>query len=114
MRLSFNRSEPTKKFEEPMVLRLSAGGNRIRTIGPAEKEAAVERDPAADHRRLARPPVLNDPIQRIGPASLVGNCRETFTRAGPCAGGLFLTAARMLFVDTAAFLPRLVAHPTVE
>src|SRR6516162_6821449 len=34
-RLSFNRPEPTKKFEEPMVRRRSAGGNRIRTIGPA-------------------------------------------------------------------------------
>jgi len=33
-RLSFNRSEPTKKFEEPMVRRLSAGGRWIRTIGP--------------------------------------------------------------------------------
>jgi hypothetical protein len=28
-----------------MVRRLSAGGNRIRTIGPAEKETAVERGP---------------------------------------------------------------------
>jgi hypothetical protein len=35
--------------------RLSAGGNRIRTISPAEKETAVERGPAADHRRLATP-----------------------------------------------------------
>src|SRR6516225_935260 len=42
-------------------VRLAAGGNRIRTIGPAEKETAVERGPAADHRRLARRPVLNDP-----------------------------------------------------
>ena len=55
--------------EEPMVCRLSAGGNRIRTIGPAEKETAVERGPAADHRRLVRRPVLNDPVQLIGPAS---------------------------------------------
>src|SRR6516225_2682736 len=42
-------------------VRLAAGGNRIRTIGPAEKETAVERGPAADHRSLARRPVLNDP-----------------------------------------------------
>ena len=65
-----------------MVRRLSGGGNRIRTIGPAEKETAVERGPAADHRRLARRPVLNDPIQLIGPASLVGNSRETFRKSG--------------------------------
>src|SRR6516164_65407 len=38
---------------------LTAGGNRIRTIGPAEKETAVERDPAADHHRLARRPALS-------------------------------------------------------
>jgi hypothetical protein len=49
--------------EEPKVCQLTAGGNRIRTISPAEKETAVERGPAADHRRLARRPVLNDPIQ---------------------------------------------------
>ena len=43
-----------------------------------------ERDgPAADHRRLARRPVLNDPIQLIDPASLVGNSERLFTRAGP-------------------------------
>ena len=61
-----------------MVCRLTAGGNWIRTIGPAENETAVERGPAADHRRLAKRPVLNDPVQLIGPASLVGNSRETF------------------------------------
>ena len=55
---------------------------RIRTIGPAEKETAVESGPAADHRRLARRPVLNDPVQLIGPASLVGNSRETFHKCG--------------------------------
>jgi len=62
--------------------RLPAGGNRIRTIGTAEKETAVESGPAADHRRLARRPVLNDPIQLIGSASLVGNSRETFHKSG--------------------------------
>ena len=62
--------------------RLAAGGNRIRTIGPTEKETAVERGPAADHRRLASRPVLNNPIQLIGPASLVGNSRETFHQSG--------------------------------
>ena len=46
------------------------------------RERAVERGPAADHRRLARRPVLNDPIQLIGPASLVGNSRETFHQSG--------------------------------
>ena len=61
---------------------LTGGGNRIRTVSPAEKETAVERGPAADHRRLARRPVLNDPIQLIGPASLVGNSRETLHTSG--------------------------------
>jgi hypothetical protein len=61
---------------------LFAGGNRIRTIGPAEKETAVGRGPAADHRRLARRPVLNDPIQLIGPASPFGNSRETLRKSG--------------------------------
>jgi hypothetical protein len=54
---------------EPMVRRLTAGGRWIRTIGPAEKEMAVERRSVADHRRLARRPVFNDPIQLIGPGS---------------------------------------------
>src|SRR6516162_513295 len=54
----------------------------IRTVGPAEKETAVERGPAADHRCLARRPVFNDPIQLIGPASLVVNSRETFHKSG--------------------------------
>ena len=54
----------------------------IASIGPAEKETAVERGPAADHRRLARRPVLNNPIQLIGPASLVGNSREIFHKSG--------------------------------
>ena len=55
------RSEGPKK-----VCRFVAGG-RIRTIGPAKKETAVERGPAADHRRLARRLVLNDP--RISPTT---------------------------------------------
>ena len=38
------------------IARLSAGGTRIRTIGPAEKETAVKSGPAADHRRLGRRP----------------------------------------------------------
>ena len=83
---------PTTWDERPKSVRVSdagrvcnglpAGGNRIRTIGPAEKETAVERGPAADHRSLARRPVLNDPIQLIGPASLVGNSREPFHTSG--------------------------------
>src|SRR6516162_16623 len=68
---------------------LTLGGNRIRTIGPAEKETAVERGPAADHRPLARRPVL-DPIQLIGPASLVGNSRETFDKSGTGTLDVFL------------------------
>jgi len=68
--------------QNPARRGLSAGGNRIRTIGTAEKETAVESGPAADHRRLARRPVLNDPIQLIGSASLVGNSRETFHKSG--------------------------------
>src|SRR5580692_12507224 len=61
---------------------LAAGGNRIRTIGPAEKETAVERGHAADHRRLARRPVLNHPVQLIDPAPPFGNSRETFRKSG--------------------------------
>ena len=64
-----------------MVCGLSPGGNWIRTIGPAEKDGRRER-PAADHGRLARRPVLNDANQLIGPASLVGNGRETFHKSG--------------------------------
>ena len=48
--------------------RTPAGENRIRTVGPAEKETAVERGPAADHRRLARRPVLNDLCLPIMPS----------------------------------------------
>ena len=51
-------------------------------MGPAEKDTAVRSGPAADHRRLARRPVLNDLIQLIGPASLVGNSRQTFHKSG--------------------------------
>ena len=43
---------------------------------------ALEKRPAANHRRLARRPVLNDPIQLIGPASPFGNSRETFLKSG--------------------------------
>src|ERR1700747_1992734 len=45
----------------PAPYHLSAGGDRIRTIGPAERDGRRER-PAADHRSLARRPVLNDLI----------------------------------------------------
>src|SRR6516162_6039856 len=55
-----------------------------------------ERDgPAADHRRLARRPVLNDPIQVIGPASLVGDSERPFTRAGPMVRIRFPPAASL-------------------
>src|SRR6516225_388513 len=59
--------------------RLAAGGNRIRTIGPAEKKRRPSRE-------APRPTIgvscFNDPIQLIGPASLVGNSRETFRKSG--------------------------------
>src|SRR6516162_4874188 len=58
--------------------RLSAGGNGIRTIGPAEKETAVERGPAADHRRLG------DDLCLMTPSSFSSATAERpFTRAGP-------------------------------
>src|SRR6516164_6170303 len=50
---------------------------------PPRKRHPSKEASAADHGRLARRPVLNDANQLIGPASLVGNSRETFTRAGP-------------------------------
>jgi hypothetical protein len=43
----------------------------------------VERRSVADHRCLARRPVLNDPIQLIGPGSPFGNNERPFPRAGP-------------------------------
>jgi hypothetical protein len=55
--------------QNPVRRGLFAGGNRIRTIGPAEKETAVRR-------------LVLDPIQLIGPASPFGDCRETFRNSG--------------------------------
>ena len=63
--------------------RLAGGGNRIRTIGPAEKETAVESGPAADHR-LSR-----DDLCLMTPSSLwvrhlsSATAERPFTRAGP-------------------------------
>jgi hypothetical protein len=54
-------------------------GRPIRTIGLAVKETAVEKEPAPNHHRLARRPVLNDRIQLIGPASPFRNSRETLS-----------------------------------
>ena len=58
-----------------------------------ERDGRGER-PAANHCRLERRPVLNDPIQLIGPASPFGNSRETFRKSGtdgsnpvPSSGG---------------------------
>src|SRR6516162_823596 len=82
LRLARSRSSGAAALGGEVRTGLTGGGNRIRTISPAEKETAVERGPAADHRRLARRSVLNDPIQLIGPASLVGNSRETFHKSG--------------------------------
>src|SRR6516225_4762332 len=63
--------------------RLCAGGNRIRTIGPAEKEMAVERGPAADivvsrdHLCLMTPSSLS--VRHLSSAT----AERPFTRAGP-------------------------------
>src|SRR6516164_5973418 len=56
-----SRSVPPPRIESQVRTGLAAGGNRIRTIGPAVKETAVERGPAPNHRRCGRCPVLNDP-----------------------------------------------------
>ena len=62
--------------------RTPAGENRIRTVGPAEKETAVERGPAADHRRLARRPVLNNPANSvfISLADVMDACETAWNR----------------------------------
>jgi len=52
-------------------------------IGPAETETAVERGPAADHRRLARRPVLNDPSSLSVRHLSSATGERPFTRAGP-------------------------------
>jgi len=65
-------------------------------VGPAEAEEKEKCKPIVSSAlgaltasssdqamiRLARQPVLNDPIQLIGPASLIGNSRETFHKSG--------------------------------
>src|SRR6516162_11944333 len=74
-----SKSDPPasiRSHERRLTARSAAADNRLAV------EAQIERGPAADHRRLARRPVLNDPIQLIGPASLVGNSRETFHKSG--------------------------------
>jgi len=63
---------------------LAAGGNRIRTIGPAEKETAVGRGPAADHRRFTRRPVLNNDPSSLSVRHLRSSKpRDFFERAVP-------------------------------
>ena len=59
--------------------RLFAGGNRNRTISPAEKETAPRPTIVVSRDDLC----LMTPSQLIGPASLVGNSERPFTRAGP-------------------------------
>src|SRR5437762_6132898 len=57
-------------------------GTRLLAV---ERRGRPER-PAADHRRLARRPVLDDPIQLIGPASSLrqqATAERPFARAGP-------------------------------
>ena len=61
---------------------LSGGGRRIRTIGLAVNETAVEKGSARNDRRLARRPGLNDPIQPIGPASPFGRAERTLSKSG--------------------------------
>jgi hypothetical protein len=63
-----------------MVRGLSPGGNRIRTIGPAEKETAIERPRGRSSSRETT--MLNDTIQLIGPVSPFGNSRDTFRNSG--------------------------------
>ena len=68
---------------EPMVRGLTAGGNRIRTIGPAVKETAVERGPAPNHCRRGRRPVLNDHPAYRSSISVRQQPRDPFVRAVP-------------------------------
>ena len=68
--------------EGPKIFRLPAGGRRIRTIGLAVNETAVEKGSARNDRRLARRPGLNDPIQPIGPASPFGRAERTLSKSG--------------------------------
>ena len=56
---------------------LNTGGNRIRTIGPAEKETAVERGPAADHRFTWHGRPLRKPFKLTG---LLSRDREQVQR----------------------------------
>ena len=63
-----------------MVGRLSGGGRRIRTIGPAR-----ERDGRGERGIRGQPSSSreNDPIRLIGPVSPFGNSRDPVVRAGP-------------------------------
>ena len=49
--------------EEPMVRRLTAGGKRIRTIGPARRKAVV---PKREHPRAASRSLPGRPANDIG------------------------------------------------
>src|SRR6516165_7478534 len=67
----------------PMRDGLSAGGRRIRTIGPArERDGHGEGDPRPTIV-VSRDPCLNDTIRLIGPAPPFGNSRDPVVRAGP-------------------------------
>src|SRR6516165_1238690 len=67
----------------PMRDGLSAGGRRIRTIGPArERDGHGEGNPRPTIV-VSRDPCLNDTIRLIGPASPFGNSRDPVVRAGP-------------------------------
>ena len=67
----------------PMRDGLSAGGRRIRTIGPArERDGHGEGDPRPTIV-VSRDPCLNDTIRLIGPASPFGKSRDPVVRAGP-------------------------------
>ena len=72
------RRERLRDVRDKFARELSAGGRRIRTIGPAVIETPWS-GTALSHRLLARQSVLNDPIQLIGPASAFGNSLETLS-----------------------------------
>jgi hypothetical protein len=50
--------------------------------------------------------VLNDPIQLIGPASLVGNSRETFHKSGTDGSNPVLSTGESMDRTTLPWRPR--------
>ena len=73
--LSDGRPNVSASETSPMSMSsASVSDDMPSALGPANQPAR--------HRRLARRPVLNDPIKLIGPVSLVGNSRETLHKSG--------------------------------